>query len=80
MQFAVIVIFIGAVIISILIGWERYFVLYLVAAAIVIINSFSITMNWKLFQVALISVFIISLLIFTGGGFRVYTINSEILK
>jgi diguanylate cyclase (GGDEF)-like protein len=60
-------------------GWTSYFGLYLVASAIVVVNSFTLKLRLKILEVTFISICFLALFILTGGGFRIFAINPTIL-
>jgi diguanylate cyclase (GGDEF)-like protein len=80
MQLTITGLIIGATVHTYFLGWESYFGFYLLALAIVIINSISLQLKWKIFEVTLIMGLFITMLIITKDGFRVYAIKSKILE
>jgi diguanylate cyclase (GGDEF)-like protein len=73
------VIIVGAAVVSLFLGWTSYFSLYLIAAAVVIINSYSRKLREKVIEVVLIFAVFVSLLICTKGGFHVHDLDPRIL-
>jgi diguanylate cyclase (GGDEF)-like protein len=79
MQLGVMDVVVGSVVLSYLLGWASYFSLYLIASALIIINSFSMKLRWKVFEVVLLFALFVLSLIFTKGGFHVYAVDARIL-
>ncbi|MBN1697248.1 MAG: GGDEF domain-containing protein [Spirochaetales bacterium] len=63
-----------------ILGWECYAALYLIAAMVLIANSFTIKLPWKIAEVTLTAGFFIALFIITGDGGRISTVDRGILK
>ncbi len=79
LQVCVISIVTGSLIFSYFLGWTSYFGFYLVAAVIIVINSLSIKLGLKIFEVILVSLIFFLLWIFTKDGFHLYIVDIKIL-
>ncbi len=61
-------------------GWNSYFTIYLIASAIIVINSTLIRLNWKIFEVIIIIILFAVCLIFTSDGYHIYSLDSKLLN
>ncbi len=59
-------------------GWNSYFTVYLIASAIIVINSTSIRLNLKIFEVIIIMILFAVCLIFTSDGYHIYSLDSKL--
>lgn len=80
MQLGVMAIVIGSAIATYYLGWESHFNLYIIAAAIVVINAFTLSLRWKLVEISSLLTLYVFMLVYTNGGFRAYSIDPEFLN
>jgi diguanylate cyclase (GGDEF)-like protein len=80
MQIGVAAIVVASTIDTFFLGWKSYFSLYLIASAIIIINSMNLRLNWKKFEVTFILILFIVSLIFTNNGHSIYIVDSKLLE
>lgn len=64
LQIAIFAVIASSIAAHYLIGWEAYFNVYIIVNAIIIINSFALTLFWKVIEtLVIVTIFIMSLLI-----------------
>lgn len=80
MQVGVAAIVVATTIDTFFLGWKSYFSLYLIASAIIIINSMDLRLNWKKFEVTFILILFIVSLIITNNGYSIYIVDSKLLE
>ncbi len=80
LQLTVLVIIAHSMFDSYCLGWKSNFWLYLITSGMIIVNSLSLKIKWKILEVVLFSALLIALYILTGNGSQVYTIRPEILE
>ncbi len=80
MQIGIFAIVVTATIDTFFFGWKSYFSLYLIASAIVVINSMSLHLNWKKIEVTFILILFGFSLIFTNNEHPIYSVNSKLME
>jgi diguanylate cyclase (GGDEF)-like protein len=80
MQIGVIAIVVISFISTYYLGWKSYFSLYLIASAIIIINSLSLKQKWKIMEVVVITLLFIVLFISTNNENTKYLSENNVME
>ncbi|MBN2545351.1 MAG: GGDEF domain-containing protein [Spirochaetes bacterium] len=80
LQITVLVIIIQSMFAAYLLGWESNFGLYLITSGIIIVNSLSMNLKWKIIEASLISFLLILLYLNTRNNFHIYAIKPMIIE